>query len=89
MLSEKYLDNHIKNLDMIKSHHKVMGSSGVGRITAANPRAGFVGDPDVMDTWATSSLTPQIAAGWEEPADPATKGTRRAPKCPRRSPFPG
>jgi valyl-tRNA synthetase len=24
---------------------------------------GFVGDPDVMDTWATSSLTPQIAAG--------------------------
>jgi valyl-tRNA synthetase len=25
---------------------------------------GFVGDPDVMDTWATSSLTPQIAAGW-------------------------
>jgi valyl-tRNA synthetase len=23
---------------------------------------GFVGDPDVMDTWATSSLTPQIAA---------------------------
>ncbi len=30
---------------------------------------GFVGDPDVMDTWATSSLTPQIAGGWEEDAD--------------------
>ncbi|HEY8374665.1 MAG TPA: valine--tRNA ligase [Pseudonocardiaceae bacterium] len=27
---------------------------------------GFVGDPDVMDTWATSSLTPQIVCGWEE-----------------------
>jgi len=27
---------------------------------------GFVGDPDVMDTWATSSLTPMIASGWEE-----------------------
>ena len=26
---------------------------------------GFVGDPDVMDTWATSSLTPQIVCGWE------------------------
>jgi valyl-tRNA synthetase len=26
---------------------------------------GFTGDPDVMDTWATSSLTPQIAGGWE------------------------
>lgn len=25
---------------------------------------GFVGDPDIMDTWATSSLTPQIAGGW-------------------------
>ncbi|GAB3072591.1 valine--tRNA ligase [Intrasporangium mesophilum] len=25
---------------------------------------GFVADPDIMDTWATSSLTPQIAAGW-------------------------
>jgi valyl-tRNA synthetase len=25
---------------------------------------GFVGEADVMDTWATSSLTPQIAAGW-------------------------
>jgi len=25
---------------------------------------GFVADPDVMDTWATSSLTPQIAGGW-------------------------
>ncbi|HVC68454.1 MAG TPA: valine--tRNA ligase, partial [Acidimicrobiales bacterium] len=30
---------------------------------------GFVGDPDVMDTWATSSLTPQIAGGWEDDAD--------------------
>ena len=30
---------------------------------------GFVGDPDVMDTWATSSLSPQIACGWEEDAD--------------------
>jgi len=26
---------------------------------------GFQGEVDVMDTWATSSLTPQLAAGWE------------------------
>jgi len=26
---------------------------------------GFIGDTDVMDTWATSSLTPQIAGGWQ------------------------
>jgi valyl-tRNA synthetase len=25
---------------------------------------GFVGDPDIMDTWATSSLTPQLAGHW-------------------------
>ncbi|WP_153396990.1 valine--tRNA ligase [Ornithinicoccus halotolerans] len=25
---------------------------------------GFTGEPDVMDTWATSSLSPQIVAGW-------------------------
>ncbi|MFZ9082729.1 MAG: valine--tRNA ligase [Ilumatobacteraceae bacterium] len=30
---------------------------------------GFTGDPDVMDTWATSSLSPQIAGQWEEDAD--------------------
>lgn len=27
---------------------------------------GFVGEQDIMDTWATSSLTPQIAGGWGE-----------------------
>ena len=26
---------------------------------------GFAGDPDVMDTWATSSVTPQLVTGWE------------------------
>ena len=26
---------------------------------------GFIGDPDVMDTWATSSLSPFIVCGWE------------------------
>ncbi|MBD8060476.1 valine--tRNA ligase [Cellulomonas sp. JH27-2] len=30
---------------------------------------GFVGDPDVMDTWATSSLSPQIAGGWRTDPD--------------------
>ena len=30
---------------------------------------GFVGDPDVMDTWATSSLTPQICAHWLDRPD--------------------
>jgi valyl-tRNA synthetase len=25
---------------------------------------GFIGEADIMDTWATSSLTPQLAGGW-------------------------
>ncbi len=30
---------------------------------------GFVGDPDIMDTWATSSVSPEIVSGWERDAD--------------------
>ena len=32
--------------------------------TQRGQAGGFIGDPDVMDTWATSSLTPQIAGHW-------------------------
>ncbi len=31
--------------------------------------SGFTADPDVMDTWATSSLSPHIACGWEHDDD--------------------
>jgi valyl-tRNA synthetase len=34
-----------------------------------NQPEGFTGDPDVFDTWATSSLSPQIAGCWEEPGN--------------------
>jgi valyl-tRNA synthetase len=37
--------------------------------TQRNQPDGFVGDPDVMDTWATSSLTPQVAGDWLEDPD--------------------
>jgi valyl-tRNA synthetase len=30
---------------------------------------GFTGEPDVMDTWATSSLTPQVAGRWADDPD--------------------
>ena len=30
---------------------------------------GFAGDPDVMDTWATSSVSPQIVTKWESDQD--------------------
>ena len=64
MLSEKYLTNHEKNLDMIKDHHQVMGSTGVGRITASNPRKGFVGNPD-----AGFFAHPTIVAGLRQDDD--------------------
>ena len=30
---------------------------------------GFTGDADILDTWATSSLTPQIVGGWSRDED--------------------
>ncbi|MHB8510451.1 MAG: aldehyde dehydrogenase family protein, partial [Candidatus Dormibacteria bacterium] len=33
-------------LDLVRPHHHVSGSTGTGRITGANPRRGFVGNPD-------------------------------------------
>ncbi len=30
---------------------------------------GFVADPDVMDTWATSSISPQLVSQWQTDAD--------------------
>ncbi|MEV6523794.1 valine--tRNA ligase [Longispora sp. NPDC051575] len=37
--------------------------------TEADRGVRFVADPDVMDTWATSSLTPRIACGWGDDED--------------------
>jgi valyl-tRNA synthetase len=30
---------------------------------------GFAGDPDIMDTWATSSMSPQIVSRWRQDPD--------------------
>ncbi|AGW41575.1 valyl-tRNA synthetase [Leifsonia xyli subsp. cynodontis DSM 46306] len=37
--------------------------------TQRGQAGGFAGEHDVMDTWMTSSLTPQLAGGWERGAD--------------------
>ncbi len=34
-----------------------------------NQPGGFAGDPDVMDTWATSSMSPEFVSGWERDDD--------------------
>jgi aldehyde dehydrogenase (NAD+) len=46
MLDQKFADRFEDWLGLIRDHHTVHGSSATGRITAENPRAGFVGDPD-------------------------------------------
>ena len=46
MLDQKFADQFESYLSWIQPHHRVLGSSATGRITAANPREGFTGDPD-------------------------------------------
>ena len=45
MINQRFADNFEKWLEEIQDHHTVLGSTGRGRITADNPRRGFVGDP--------------------------------------------
>jgi len=44
MLSERFLQGYEKWLGELQPHHEVHGPTG--RITASNPRPGFLGDPD-------------------------------------------
>ncbi|MBW3562024.1 MAG: aldehyde dehydrogenase family protein, partial [Actinobacteria bacterium] len=44
MIHERFAQGFEGWLEMIEGHHTVSGSSGTGRITADNPRDGFVGD---------------------------------------------
>ena len=46
MLDERFAERFLDYLEWISPHHRVSGSTGRGRITADNPRQGFVGDPD-------------------------------------------
>jgi acyl-CoA reductase-like NAD-dependent aldehyde dehydrogenase len=46
MIDERFLRRFEGCLDLVQPHHTLHGSDGTGRITSANPRAGFVGDPD-------------------------------------------
>ena len=46
MIHERFLERFLGWLDLIESHHKVHGSTAVGRVSSEFPRAGFVGDPE-------------------------------------------
>ncbi|GAA3744026.1 aldehyde dehydrogenase (NAD+) [Spinactinospora alkalitolerans] len=45
MINERFAARYESYLGWIGDHHRVLGSTSTGRISAANPREGFVGDP--------------------------------------------
>ncbi len=45
LLSERFAQRYEEFLGWIRPHHRVLGSTGTGRITRDNPREGFAGDP--------------------------------------------
>jgi alpha-ketoglutaric semialdehyde dehydrogenase len=47
MIHERFHERFLGWLELTRDHHTVSGSTGTGRITSANPREGFVGDPDI------------------------------------------
>lgn len=46
MMSARFLAAFERHLDLVRPHHRLHGSTGTGRITAANPRDGFAGDAE-------------------------------------------
>jgi aldehyde dehydrogenase (NAD+) len=64
MLDEKFGAQFEEYLGWLQPHHVALGSSAVGRITRANPREGFVGDPE-----AGVFYHPVIADGVREDDD--------------------
>ena len=57
---EKIIVPNVNQLPVDPSSHTPEGFSEDQR---GKPN-GFIGEVDIMDTWATSSLTPQLAGGW-------------------------
>src|SRR4029450_6897216 len=45
MIDRRFCDRFLGWLDLVEPHHRVQGSTGTGRITGANPRRGFGGEP--------------------------------------------
>jgi alpha-ketoglutaric semialdehyde dehydrogenase len=45
MLSERFAARFEEYLGWARPHHRLLGSTGTGRITSDNPREGFIGDP--------------------------------------------
>jgi alpha-ketoglutaric semialdehyde dehydrogenase len=61
MLNARFGSRFEEYLGWIQPHHRLLGSTGTGRITAGNPREGFLGDPE-----AGLFYHPTIVAGLRE-----------------------
>ena len=46
MIHERFFERFLGWLELVRDHHPLSGSTGTGRIDSANPRQGFVGDPE-------------------------------------------
>jgi acyl-CoA reductase-like NAD-dependent aldehyde dehydrogenase len=46
MMNARFCERFVGWLELVRPHHTLHGSGGIGRITSGNPRPGFVGDPD-------------------------------------------
>ena len=55
---------HARSRRAARRPHDRRARRATPRTSAASP-GGFEGEKDIFDTWATSSLTPQLAGGWE------------------------
>jgi acyl-CoA reductase-like NAD-dependent aldehyde dehydrogenase len=56
MIDRRFLDRLEGFLGLVRDHHAVRGSTGVGRITRANPRAGFAGDDPERGLYAHPTI---------------------------------
>ena len=66
MIDERFLRRFEEEwLGLVRDHHAVHGSSGTGRITAANPREGFVGDDPERGLYLHPTLVSGVRAGDE------------------------
>jgi len=58
MISERFLEGFEKHLTLIEPHHTVLGTTG--RITPANPRGSFTGEPGI---YAHPTIVAGVRAG--------------------------
>jgi alpha-ketoglutaric semialdehyde dehydrogenase len=64
LMNERFLDQfESRHLGLVRDHHQVHGSTGTGRITAANPRDGFVGGDPERGLFVHPTLVTGVRAG--------------------------